>query len=476
MQAVQTKKENFFTRIGKGISNFFADIGNSFIQFGVRFRDGSIGTKLSHIFMGAGNIYHKQYIKGILYFGIEALFILFMVLCPSVNSTPFGYKAVANFFTLGSVEGDVFTQGDNSMLMLLFGVITIGIIVMFILVYLSNLRSAYQADLDQRYKGHASSFKQDCRQLLDGRFHVLMMTPAMVGITIFTILPTIFMILIAFTNFDKEHPMGLTLFDWVGLKNFADVFGQTDGELSRFMPVLGWTVMWAFCATFLCYFGGIVLALLINKKGIRGKAIFRTIFILTIAFPQFISLLAMRNILATEGPLQTMLVAMGILEKPMEFLEFAVNPWTARITIILINMWIGVPYTMLMTTGILMNIPPELYEAAKIDGAKPVKQFMKITLPYIFFITTPYLISQFIGNMSNFNVIFLLTKGLPLVSGGYKAGSTDLLVTWLFKLTIEEQQYNLGSVICILTFIITSFITLITYRNTKSYKEEDTFQ
>ena len=100
----------------------------------------------------------------------------------------------------------------------------------------------------------------------------------------------------------------------------------------------------------------------------------------------------------------------------------------------------------------------------------------KITMPYIVFITTPYLISSFVGNITSFNIIYLLTSGNPKVTGGYIAGGTDLLVTWLYKLTIDEQQYNLGAVIGILTFLITSIVTLVTYRRSKSYKEEDTFQ
>ena len=148
--------------------------------------------------------------------------------------------------------------------------------------------------------------------------------------------------------------------------------------------------------------------------------------------------------------------------------------------IILINMWIGVPYTMLMTSGILMNIPSDLYEAARVDGTSKIKMFFKITMPYIFFITTPYLISSFIGNINSFNTIFLLSGGGPTVTdaigNAYRAGETDLLVTWLYKLTIDSEQFNTGAVIGILTFIITVTITLITYRNSKAYKEEDTFQ
>jgi arabinogalactan oligomer/maltooligosaccharide transport system permease protein len=192
--------------------------------------------------------------------------------------------------------------------------------------------------------------------------------------------------------------------------------------------------------------------------------------------PQFISLLAVRNLLGELGPFNTMLVNMGILNDPVSFLQNSDRILRARVTIILTNFLIGVPYTMLLTTGILMNIPGDLYEAAKIDGASPFKTLVKITMPYIIFVTTPYLISAFIGNINNFNIIYLLTEGKPNVVGGYKAGATDLLVTWLFKLSVNEREYNMGALIGILIFLCTSVITLVTYRHTKSYKEEDAFQ
>ncbi len=465
------KKNRFLS----ALHNFYNRITRGFKGFINRFKDSSTPTKISHIIMGYGNIARRQIIKGLLFFLIEVSFLLIMIFSPEINSTPIGGKAIINFFTLGTEEGNIFTPTDNSMLMLLFGILTFGIIAMFYAVYITNIKSSYKADLDIRKGGHASTFKEDIASLLDERFHVAMLTPAIIGIVIFTLLPTIFMIFIAFTNFDSLHPAGQVLFDWVGLKNFTDIFsGQ--GEISvRFLPVLGWTLLWAFFATFTNYIGGILLALLINKKGVKYKKFWRTIFIITIALPQFISLLTMRKLLSEYGPINSFLVNSGIINSPIEFLANANNAWVARFTIITINIWIGIPFTMLMTSGILMNIPKDLYEAAQLDGATKKQAFFHITVPYILFITTPYLITSFIGNITNFNVIYLLTGGAPTVSG-YIAGETDLLVTWLYKLTIDQSDYNIGSVVGILTFIITATATLLTYRRSKSYREEDAFQ
>lgn len=445
------------------------------LKFHKRFMDGSKGTKISHFALGIGNFFHKQYVKGAIYLLLQIAFILFMVLCPEVNSTPFGYKAIGNFFTLGTVEGTVFTEGDNSMLMLLFGVITFGIIAIYLFLWNSAIKSSYKADLDVRDDKKPTTFVEDLKSLLDDRFHILMLTPTCLAAVVFTVLPTIYMIFIAFTNFDKLHPSPSVLLDWVGFENFANIFTGNGEIAERFLPVLGWTVVWAIVATFTNYFGGILLALLINKKEVKFKKLWRTVFIFTIALPQFISLLAVRNLLGEYGPINNMLQSIGILKEPMSFLGNADNAMTARITILVVNLWIGVPYTMLQTSGILMNIPNDLYEAATIDGANKNQMFFNITLPYIIFVTTPYLISSFVGNINSFNVIYLLSGGGPVVPGNI-AGETDLLVTWLYKLTIDEGDYNLGAVIGILTFLITSTITLLTYRRSKAYNEEDTFQ
>ncbi|MCL2065978.1 MAG: sugar ABC transporter permease [Treponema sp.] len=451
-----------------GLMSFFS----AFVH---RFKNGNMATRASHIIMGFGNFYHKQIIKGFIYLLFQAGFILFMVLCPQINDTPLGYKALINFTTLGTEAGDIFTKADDSMLMLLFGVVTMGIIALFFLLYLSNLKSAYKAECDKQKKGRASGFREDIRELFDNRFHITLLTPSFVGVAFFTIMPTIFMIFIAFTNFDSAH-QGEVLFDWVGFANVKTLLTKTGEIGQRFIPVLSWTLVWAVFSTFTCYFGGIFLGILINRKGVRYKTLFRTIFILTIAMPQFVSLLAIRNILGELGPFNTLLVNTGILSEPVSFLANSDSILRARITIIAANFWIGVPYTMLMTSGILLNIPADLYEAARIDGAGPLKCLVKITMPYILFVTTPYLISSFIGNFNNFNVIYLLTEGRPAAVGGYKAGATDLLVTWLFKLSVNEREYNLGSLIGIMTFLCTSTITLLTYRHSKAYKEEDAFQ
>ena len=280
------------------------------------------------------------------------------------------------------------------------------------------------------------------------------------------------MILIAFTNFDRTHQPPGNLFDWVGLRNFQ-VMLNFDGIIGQtFWPVLGWTFVWAIFATFLNYIFGMLLAIIINRKGTRFKGMWRTFFVLTIAIPQFVSLLLMHQMLDESGPLNGTLINLGLIDEPILFLS---SKTLARITVIVINLWVGMPYTMLTTTGILQNIPSDLYESAKVDGANAVTIFWKITLPYMLFVTTPKLITDFVGNINNFNVIFFLSSGGPKTTKYYQAGYTDLLVTWLYHLTVDSKDYCYASVIGIFVFIISAVLSLITYRNTASYKDEEGF-
>jgi len=449
----------------------------NFLNIVRRFKKGSTETKISFLISGYGNIIRGQLVKGFTYLLIQLCFLAFMFFSPKVNETPFGFQSLLNLRFLGTNPGDIFTNADNSLLMLLFGVVTIGVMGLFFINYLSNTKSSFYLDSLLAKGKKPNNIIQDLKLFLDERFHIFLLTPSFIAATIFTILPTIFMILIAFTSFDVNNQPPGQLFTWIGFQNFLDIFDGSSEIGVRFIPVLTWTLIWAVIATFSNYFAGILLALLINQKSVKVKTFWRTVFVLTIATPQFISLLAVRNLLSLDGPINELFLSLGLISEKMEFLTGAtVDANVARISILFINLWVGIPYTMLMTSGILMNVPKDLYEAATVDGANRFTIFFKITLPYIIFVTTPYLISTFIGNITSFNIIYLLTGGGPAVPGGYIAGQTDLLVTWLYKLTVEQNNYNLGSVIGIITFILTATGTLITYRRSKTYKEEEAFQ
>ncbi len=443
-------------------------------QFFNAFKNGDLVTKLSFFIMGLGHILRGQIVKGIIFLSGQIIFFIYMF--------SMGFSQIASLKTLGETQQgwvfdeekgiDILMPGDNSMLILLYGVFSFFIVLAFLFIYKSSVCDSYEMEKQvKRGKKPLSFYKEIC-QYSDSKLHKTLLFLPSLGVILLTVLPLVFMILIAFTNFDRDHQPPGNLFDWVGFDNFKAMLSSGSTLGKTFFPVLGWTLLWAVMATLLNYVLGMLLAMLINKKGIKMKGFFRTIFILSIAIPQFVSLLVMRNILDDDGPLNVLLKSSGFISN---YLPFLTNTTYARITVIIINLWIGIPYTMLITTGILMNIPEDLYESAKIDGANPVTQYFRITLPYVFFVTAPYLITQFIGNINNFNIIYFLTRGGPATLDYYQAGKTDLLVTWLYKLTVNSKDYSYASTIGILVFIISAVFSLIAYRRTSSYKNEEEF-
>ena len=436
-------------------------------------RKGGTATRLTMLVLGLGNIVHKQIVKGLLFLASEVLFLWFMITSGSYN--------LKMMVTLGELEQQEvwneakgyyeYVAGDNSLLILLYGVVTIFIVLWFIVMWRASMKSAYQAECYAKEGRHLNNIREDIRDLFDKNLHRTLLSLPVTGILVLNIVPLIFMILMAFTSYSKDGDH-LVLFDWVGLANFKKVLSFSDSIGQTFWSVLGWTLIWAVFATGLNYILGMLLALLINRKGTRLKSFWRFCFILSIAVPQFVSLLIMKTMLQPSGAVNTLLMNMGIINKALPFFT---NATWARVTVIVINLWVGIPYTMMQVTGILQNIPEELYEAAKVDGANAFVIFFKITLPYMLFVTMPYLIMTFTGNVNNFNVIYLLSGGDP-TPVGMTAGKTDLLVTWLYKLTIDRQYYNIGAVIGILTFVVLSIVSLVTYRNSGSYKDEEGFQ
>lgn len=485
VSAVSKKKPDKFIlwikSVGDAFMRFFRNIGGFFVNLWTMMRKGDWKTRISFVVMGFGCFMYSQFLRGALYLLLEVGFILFMIF--------FGSIYLGKLGTLGTeVQGPIFndmgiqigtTDGDNSLIILLYGVTTILIILVFAFMYVKQLKNAFTnqqlAELGLPIEGT----QQDLRQMLNKNFHVTLLAFPTLGIVVFTIIPLIFMICIAFTNYDKAHLPPAQLFTWVGFENFVNLFSfsGTSSIGSTFLSLLGWTLLWAVLSTVTTYIGGMILAILINKKGVRFKKIYRGFFIVTIAVPQFVSLLVVSKFFSTEGGLINQILSQfGWITKNIRWLE---DPNLARTMVIVINMWIGVPYSMLITSGILMNIPEDLYESARIDGAGPFTTFFKITLPYMLFVTGPYLITQFVGNINNFNVIFLLTGGGPTSpSLMAPAGKTDLLITWLYNMTVSGNymDYKTGSVIGILVFIVCSTLSLAVYGRTSAVKNEEEFQ
>lgn len=491
----------FFKKAGLSIARFFKNcalgVANEFKDIGTTFAKGNWAVKLSFFIFGFGNFYYGQILRGILFLLFEIIFFGYMF----VPSGGIYWLSKSNLFqvgkTVGTVQGgfvydeiydtDVWQAGDDSVKVLLYALLTIIFIVAFVYTWRLQVKQC-RICMDITAKGKkVKSGKDDLKSLVDDQFHKTLLALPMTGILAFTVLPIIYMILIAFTSYDASHDGYSNLFSWVGLEHFNELFNFGTGGLGlAFGEILSWTLMWAFFATFTNYFLGMFVAIMINKKGIKIKKFWRTVLVMTIAIPQFVSLLYVSKLFDSSGLIGRMLGQIPFINNYLtsnNFISLWDSPIVAKVLLIVINIWIGIPYIMLMATGILMNIPQDLYESSRIDGASSVQQFTKITLPYMLFVTGPYLLTSFVGNLNNFNVIYLLTQGNPLnteigVAGGASVGHTDLLITWLFKMTLgsTESKYYMASIIGILVFLVVAILSLIVYNVIPSTRNEEDYK
>lgn len=482
----------FFVNLFLGIGRFFKKIPKFILRLGRKIispffvlldaaKNGNWVTRMNFVVMGFAQYSRKQIAKGVLYSLFEVVFIVYMILVGGPNLSKLG--------SLGTVAGITSVSldkiYDNSFTILLYSIITFIVILIAAALYYFSIRDAKNLQ-DHENIGRLGSNGDFVRSLADEKYHVVLLTIPMIGLVIFTVVPIIFMILVGFTNYASPYRDQPTyLFDWVGFYNYTSTFAgngatNNDSFLSILGQVLLWTLIWAFFATFSNYFLGMVMAILINKKGIKLKKLWRTILVSTIAVPQFVSLLLISKMLNTDvGFINNALKSIGIIKDNIKWLD---DPILAKVTIIVVNTWVGIPYTMLTCTGILMNIPEDLYESARIDGASPFKMYMKITLPYMLFVTGPYLISSFVGNINNFNVIYLLSGGNPAFTNVPPSlsgvGKTDILITMLFKMTMTSsyKDYGASSVLGVMIFVVVAVLSLITYSRSGSVKNEEDFQ
>ena len=436
---------------------------------------GSLWTRLSFLVMGTGCIRYKQYVRGLLYLLIQIGFSFFFINFALQNLSKFNTLGTETQRKVWNEELQIFQRfpGDNSMLILLYSVLSLAVVVVFLYIWYANIRDSWRAQERTEQGLKIDSFRDDLRSLTHERFHMTLLAMPMLTMVLFTVLPTIFMILIAFTNFDADHQPPGNLFTWVGMTNVTDIFLGNETKTHTFFGLLGWTIVWAILATFTNYILGMLLAVAINSKLVKLKQVWRTCFVIAIAIPQFVSLLLISRALEPAGAVNVLLQKLGLIDSPLPFL---LDPTLARIVVVVVNMWIGIPYTMMTFSGVLMNIPAELYESAEIDGAGPIKKFTSITLPYMVFVTAPATITTFVTNFNNFNVIYLLTAGGPFSLDYYQAGKTDLLVTWLYKLTVNRNDYSLAATIGIFIFMLVSSCSLLVYNRTGAVQKEDQFQ
>ena len=459
-----SKTTAFFKSLPKRVKAIPKNISLKFAGAKEITMQGNGKVAASMIVMGLGQLLYKQWAKGFMYLFIQIAFIVYFILT--------GGADLFGLFTLGQVESNAWygIEGDNSVVMLLMGILAVFLILLYVSIYVANVKDAYRLQCAEDTLKQPDSFAKEAGDLLDKSFYKTAMALPVIGVCVFSILPIVFMILIAFTNYGEPY-IPPALVDWVGLENFKNILSL--GQFApTFFKIFGWNMLWAVLSTSINYFAGLGLALLLNKKCVKGKAIWRAFPILAYAIPGFITLLGFKFMFSYGGPINYYIQQGG--GEAIGFLGLDAK-WTARFIGLGVNAWISIPSTMLLATGILSNINTDLYEAARVDGASSFKQFIKITLPYVLFATTPVLISQFIGNFNNFGIFYFLRGGLDM-DGYFLASDTDLLINWLYRMSIDNNYYSIGAAISLIIFIITSVISLTVYVLSPSYKQEETFR
>lgn len=424
----------------------------------------SAPVKASFIIMGLGQLIYKQWIKGLLYLAIFVGTLLYMI--------TMGVNDIVGFFTLGTQEADPWlgTVGDDSVIMLLRGLLAFIIIAVFIVVHISNVRDILKCDQKVRAGKKLTGFGKAVCIFFDKKFYIVALAIPVAGVLTFNVLPILFMILISFTNYGGDI-VPPKLVDWIGLDNFKKILSLAEIK-DTFFRILGWNLIWAFASTFINYFGGLGLALLLNKKCVKCKSFWRAFPILAYAVPGFITLLAFKFLFSYGGPINYYITLNG--GSAIGFLDIDAGI-KAKLIGLVVNAWISIPTSMLLATGILSNMNTDLYEAASIDGATKWKQFTKITLPFVIFSTTPVLITTFVGNFNNFGIFYFLRGGLYM-DGYFIASDTDLLINWLYNLSIDNNYYGIGAAVSLIIFVITSIFSLAVYVRSSAYKKEDTFR
>ena len=413
---------------------------------------------------GLGQIYNKQKAKGYIFLAVTALFLVYFI--------GIGAGELAKLVTLGTVRGQ-----DNSLFILIRGAFHLIITVVYFLFYALNIKDA--GTVAKRINNGITvpkTLKDMVHAIYENGFPYLLIIPSYIAMTFAIIFPVLVTLMIAFTNYDFKHTAPTTLLDWIGFQNFTNMWTLSTFR-SAFTSVLGWTLIWALAASTLQIVLGILTAIVANQPFVKGKRIFGVIFLLPWAVPAFITILTFSNMFNDSvGAINAQVIP--LFAKIFPFLDGVLVPWKTdptwtKIALIMMQGWLGFPYIYVLTLGILQSIPNDLYEAAYIDGANGWQKFRSITFPMIMAVAAPTLISQYTFNFNNFSIIYLFNDGGPGSVGG-NAGSTDILISWIYKLTTNSSpQYSMAAAVTLIISVIVISISMVAFKKLHAFDMED---
>lgn len=420
-----------------------------------------INTIIGALVPGLGQLLNKQPVKAALFF-LGSLFI-YLIAIPYFLG--FGNYQGEGFYGLISLASDG-ARMDRSIIFMIEGIISILLILIAIFIFVFSFKDVYRTE-KKNIKGVRVNSWFETKQTLNREgFPYLVSIPAYVLIAFIVLIPIVTTLLISFTNMDPDHQ---NKFSWIGLNNYALIAKGEGVAGGAFWLILRWTIVWTLGASTLAIAIGFILSLLVNQDRVKGKKIFRTIYLLPWAVPAFITIMFFSLMVSRGGPLTDVINSTFNVN-----VDIKNSTQLTRLSLILLQGWLGSSYIFLLSTGVLQGIPKDLYEAAEIDGAKGFQQTLRITIPLVLYQTAPLLINQYTFNFNNFSIIYLFNRGGPFFPTlyGNLAGSSDLLISYIYKLTIENQYQGIGAAITIVISLVIMFVSFLGYRNTKAFKED----
>ncbi len=429
---------------------------------------------LSLLFMGLGQlVVTKEYVKAAVFMIIEVLTLL------SIKTIITNLHGLITLGTITGYTGVDMSKNDHSIKIMIAGIITVFICLIVLLIYIANLNDAIKSGRKLDAGGKPVKFKEFIHNFWDRLFPYITMSPALLLVCFFIVLPLIFGLLLAFTNYSAPNYVPpKSLISWVGLENIKNMINLPMWS-NTFASIFIWTIIWAISASVTCYFIGLLIAIFLNSKWVKYKKFWRTVFILPYAVPAMISLMVWYNLLNGQfGPINLILKDAGIINTYFgvfkENIGWLSDTTLARVMCVVVNLWLGFPYFMALLTGTLTSISDDLYEAADIDGATSFQKFKSITFPMVLSATSPVIVMTLATNFNNFGSIYYLTRGNPtgIYDGGSGAGGTDILITWIYKLTVDTSRYNIAALMSLVIFVIVGTFSIWNFRRTNAFKEE----
>ncbi|MCZ0702305.1 arabinogalactan oligomer/maltooligosaccharide transport system permease protein [Natronobacillus azotifigens] len=406
---------------------------------------------------GLGQIYNKRYIKGAVLFIFFAAFAVVML--------EFITSGLHGLVTLGEVPRE-----DDSRVFLSNGILALIFSAFYIAFYILNISDAHKDAKKIQAGWKVTGILEGFRNAWDSSFPYFLVGPGLILLIFVVIFPLLFMGFIAFTNYNLYNAPPRHLLEWVGFENFTRLFTIREWR-TTFVSVLSWTLVWTFVATTLQIALAMFLAILTNDKRLKFKRVIRTVFILPWAVPSFVTIIVFSALFNDNFGAINVEIIQPLFNTMIPWMTN--STWT-RVALIMIQVWLGFPYVYALFTGVLTGISNDWYEAADIDGASRWQKFTSITFPHLMFATAPLLIMQYSFNFNNFNVIYLFNEGGPALRG-QTAGGTDILISWIYGLTFNNQQFNMAAAISLILGLIVATFAFLQFRRSRSFKEEGTF-